>query len=252
MFGIGGPELIVILLILLLFVGPDKLPQVIKTVGSGVRDLRRAANLAQHELRQSMEELSREVEAVTKDVTDLAQEQAAELRAETDLHGTGAAPPSRPPPRVAAEGETIAVVPRRMAALDNQTSDSAGEQEVPRLTDGAHNRSIPLIPSPVAPAEPAAALAPTFNRPGLTAVAGARPWGASLSMGRSPPGTVVGDPHPVGDRPPPLPSNDLPPPLPSSGPPQPLALTSQAAADGPPAPRPDIAPPADPPASTQG
>ncbi len=62
MFGIGGPELIIILLIALLFVGPDKLPQVAKTVGTGLRDLRRAANLAQAELRGSLDELTREIE----------------------------------------------------------------------------------------------------------------------------------------------------------------------------------------------
>ncbi|MFZ4577354.1 MAG: twin-arginine translocase TatA/TatE family subunit [Myxococcota bacterium] len=62
MFGIGGPELIIILIIALLFVGPDKLPQVAKTLGTGLRDLRRAANLAQAELRGSLDELTKEIE----------------------------------------------------------------------------------------------------------------------------------------------------------------------------------------------
>ena len=68
MFGIGGPELVVILIVALLLVGPDKLPQVAKTVGTGLRDLRRAANLAQNELRETMDELTREVDRVAKDV----------------------------------------------------------------------------------------------------------------------------------------------------------------------------------------
>jgi Tat protein translocase TatB subunit len=62
LFGIGGPELIVILIVALLLVGPDKLPQVARTVGTGLRDLRRAANMAQSELRETMEELTREVD----------------------------------------------------------------------------------------------------------------------------------------------------------------------------------------------
>ncbi len=63
MFGIGGPELIVIAVLALILVGPEQLPKVVKTVGTGLRDLRRAANLAQAELRETMDELVREVEA---------------------------------------------------------------------------------------------------------------------------------------------------------------------------------------------
>lgn len=62
MFGIGGPELVVILIVGLIFIGPDKLPQVAKTVGGGLRDLRRAANLAQAELRETVDDLIREAD----------------------------------------------------------------------------------------------------------------------------------------------------------------------------------------------
>ncbi len=40
MFGIGSFEIIVILLVVLLLFGPDKLPQIAKTVGKWVNDLR--------------------------------------------------------------------------------------------------------------------------------------------------------------------------------------------------------------------
>ena len=62
MFGIGGPELAVILVLALLFVGPKKLPQVARTVGAGLRDLKRAANMAQSELRDTVDELMREAD----------------------------------------------------------------------------------------------------------------------------------------------------------------------------------------------
>lgn len=62
MLGIGGPELVVILIVGLIFIGPDKLPAVAKTVGGGLRDLRRAANLAQAELRQTVDDLIREAD----------------------------------------------------------------------------------------------------------------------------------------------------------------------------------------------
>ena len=41
MFGIGGSEILVILVIALLFLGPDKLPEVTKQISKGIRDLKK-------------------------------------------------------------------------------------------------------------------------------------------------------------------------------------------------------------------
>ena len=43
MFGIGFGELTVVLIVVLLAVGPDKLPELMRTVGKGLRQFRRAA-----------------------------------------------------------------------------------------------------------------------------------------------------------------------------------------------------------------
>jgi sec-independent protein translocase protein TatA len=42
MFGIGAPELIVILVIALIVFGPGKLPEIGSALGKGVRDFRKA------------------------------------------------------------------------------------------------------------------------------------------------------------------------------------------------------------------
>src|SRR5580658_2477777 len=42
MFNIGPGELIVILIVALILLGPDKLPEMARTVGKGMRELRRA------------------------------------------------------------------------------------------------------------------------------------------------------------------------------------------------------------------
>ena len=42
MFGIGFPELIVILVVALLIFGPGKLPELGNALGKGIRDFRRA------------------------------------------------------------------------------------------------------------------------------------------------------------------------------------------------------------------
>ncbi|MBU1628369.1 twin-arginine translocase TatA/TatE family subunit [bacterium] len=44
MFGIGFQELIVILIIALIIVGPKKLPEIAKAIGRGLAELRKASN----------------------------------------------------------------------------------------------------------------------------------------------------------------------------------------------------------------
>ena len=47
MFGIGGSEILVILVIALLFLGPDKLPEAAKTISKTVRDLKKQGRILQ-------------------------------------------------------------------------------------------------------------------------------------------------------------------------------------------------------------
>lgn len=49
MFGIGAGEMIVIAIVILIAVGPDRMPSLMKTIGKGMRDVRRTTN----ELRRS-------------------------------------------------------------------------------------------------------------------------------------------------------------------------------------------------------
>lgn len=44
MFGIGSGELLVIALVVLIAVGPQRMPQLMKAVGKGMRDLRKASS----------------------------------------------------------------------------------------------------------------------------------------------------------------------------------------------------------------
>lgn len=115
MFGIGGAELIVVVLVLLLFVGPDELPKVARTVSKGLTDLRRAANVAQAELQETMQELSREVEGLQRDVQDAGRDLQ---RAQEELA-------REPAPTANTADDEVTVIPRRKPAEATAASGAA-------------------------------------------------------------------------------------------------------------------------------
>ncbi len=64
MFGIGFPELIIILIIALLVVGPERLPQLAAQAGRAVRDLRRMYANLRAELGPEFEDIERGIREI--------------------------------------------------------------------------------------------------------------------------------------------------------------------------------------------
>lgn len=56
MFGIGMPELLMILVVALLVLGPKRLPEVARSLGRGMAEFRRASSELRNTLRQPLEE----------------------------------------------------------------------------------------------------------------------------------------------------------------------------------------------------
>jgi sec-independent protein translocase protein TatB len=50
MFGMGGSEIIVILVVALLFLGPDKLPDAAKKISKGIRDIKKQSRALQQQI----------------------------------------------------------------------------------------------------------------------------------------------------------------------------------------------------------
>ena len=63
MFGnIGGPELFLILLIVIVFFGPKKLPEIMKGFGEGIREFRKAAKDVQAEVEKETKKLEETID----------------------------------------------------------------------------------------------------------------------------------------------------------------------------------------------
>jgi Tat protein translocase TatB subunit len=104
-FGIGMPELMVILVIALLVVGPKRLPDLAKTIGKGMAEFRRATEGATETLKESLR-----VDEIKQDVENMKES----FLSDREQHSAAESPsPSAPP---AAEGNKQDLEPHVAAA----------------------------------------------------------------------------------------------------------------------------------------
>jgi len=99
MFGIGVPELLVILVVALLVLGPKRLPEVAKALGKGLAEFRRATSDLTDELRSTQTMIEREARET---------ERAVRQRPSTK---PGEPPPAPPPGQPVAQGTADAAPP---------------------------------------------------------------------------------------------------------------------------------------------
>lgn len=126
MFGIGVPELLVILVVALIVLGPKRLPEVAKTLGKGLAEFRRATSDLTDELRGAQTMIEREAREVDR---------AARQRPQ---------PPKPPAAKPAPPGEPVA----HGSATAPQPDAGA---TAPQPADGAASK-----PAESKPAEPPA------------------------------------------------------------------------------------------------
>lgn len=72
MFGIGMPELLLILAVALIVLGPRRLPEIARALGKGIAEFRRATDELKEELRQVEQEIESSPQATPNDDPFLA------------------------------------------------------------------------------------------------------------------------------------------------------------------------------------
>lgn len=122
MLNLGGMEILVILVVALLVLGPEKLPSVMRSVGKAVGELRRASTEFQRTMNAELAitETKKQPESAGDDPTktDLDEPDAVTGRHDPDAAGqprAEAAPESAPEKQVLARARRIAPKPRAAA-----------------------------------------------------------------------------------------------------------------------------------------
>jgi sec-independent protein translocase protein TatB len=144
MFNIGGAELLAILVIALIVLGPQRLPDAARQVGKVMGDLRRLSTGFQDEMKQALD--------TADDPTRVAARRNV-LATET------VTPPAAPAADDAATTESIAAVTAQPSAPGKQTAP-AGQQRSASKKAAPTRRARPLQAAPAEPDVPPTAAEP--------------------------------------------------------------------------------------------
>ena len=140
MFGMGGSEIILILVIALIFLGPDKLPDAAKKISKGIRDLKKQSRVLQQQI-----ENDEHIGGAIRDLKSaLRGDEAPPPRPQARKVGTKKKKPALPEGAVPAEGVATALLaggaapaaaPAEGAApADGEEAAKAAEPAKPAVT----------------------------------------------------------------------------------------------------------------------
>jgi sec-independent protein translocase protein TatB len=169
-FNFSGSEIVFLLLLALIILGPEKLPEAIRKFGQTYAEFKKVTTGFQSELKQALDEPMREMretadmfkQAATFDVTSPLEEAAASLKSITDPAAAAAtpAPAERVDPAVSLAAADAADATEAAAA---EAADAAGAAP-PLASAASATEPVATEPTTTAPT----ATAPTATQPTTT------------------------------------------------------------------------------------
>ena len=125
MFGIGLPEMIIIAAVALIFIGPDKLPGVLRSIGKGLVELKRSTSDVRSTVQDEMNKIEEEIEL--KDVRESAQDFSNEL---------GGVANKMDPLALSkmSSGEQLGKIADAIDKTENNDSEDQSEKEIKSIT----------------------------------------------------------------------------------------------------------------------
>ena len=132
MFGIGAPELLIILAVALIVIGPKKLPDLARSLGRALGEFRRATN----DLKQSIEQETG-LDEIRKDITGAGREAMASLKPDLVEPPPASAETSQSREKAVDDDPSVTTQPVRSA--DDQTVTPHPENQ---MEDGPSDSDI--------------------------------------------------------------------------------------------------------------
>ncbi|MFV0438975.1 MAG: twin-arginine translocase TatA/TatE family subunit [Desulfopila sp.] len=132
MFGIGLPEMILILGLALIVVGPDKLPELARSLAKGIMELKKTAEGFKEQLREEGNLL----DDVRPDLEDAAKTLKKHMLEHPD--------DSRTTPF---ESDESTMSPADLTGVDSESSQSGGEPNQAQAQTDQENRAAAVLPA---------------------------------------------------------------------------------------------------------